>query len=426
MNAPKKVLKALIIDDGEADRLYLKGLLKKKFGIAVAEAGNGLEGLQLLEKELPDFVLLDINMPVMNGQEVLTAIRSDRQFAHLPVIVLTAVKSKSIFKDLISLGVTDYILKPLEYEFAVQRFNQLVEELKSSAVLQGPHNVRTLKSDANKLLVVDADPNFTKFVANILGRRFEVLEASTGAAALELYLQARPLYVCIAEKLPLLNEILLATKIRAVSHNSAKLFLFTDSDPQAIQEKNSFDGLMPKSFVPDVFLQKFAAIALGGEAMSASHAQIIKDHMPSEIFKAVSQTFGIMAGIDLTIVNSRYADKFDSEVFACTPLCNREDKITINVRLVSSFADASWLAEQVLSSRTLSRSETMEVFQEILHTVAGRLRSAFEHYNIMLEELPSTVHGLEEEPSNNSTNLTLVFRSSNDKIFIVTMEQLIG
>jgi CheY-like chemotaxis protein len=95
---PKKVL---IIDDEKMIRLTT-GIILKKNGIEVVEASNGEQGLELLEKERPDLLLLDIMMPVMDGWEVLDKLRAMEGSAGLPVVIFTAgdfIEAKKIAQE---------------------------------------------------------------------------------------------------------------------------------------------------------------------------------------------------------------------------------------------------------------------------------------------------------------------------------------
>jgi CheY-like chemotaxis protein len=81
--------KILIIDDEKMIRLTTGIMLRKK-GVEVVEAASGPQGLELIEKEKPDLLLLDIMMPVMDGWEVLDKVRGMDGFSGLPVVIFTA------------------------------------------------------------------------------------------------------------------------------------------------------------------------------------------------------------------------------------------------------------------------------------------------------------------------------------------------
>jgi len=93
----------------------------------VLYAENGLQGLKTLEKEPIDCMFLDISMPVMNGIEVLEAIRHDEKLKDLPTMMISGVASKEVIMQLVELKVFDYILKPLLKQETVPRIQNFME-----------------------------------------------------------------------------------------------------------------------------------------------------------------------------------------------------------------------------------------------------------------------------------------------------------
>src|SRR5690606_16651028 len=82
---------ALVVDDSRATRTMLRGMLSK-LGFDVVEAGHGVEALQRLEtlEDEVSFALVDWNMPEMDGLELVKSLRSERRYAELPVMMVTA------------------------------------------------------------------------------------------------------------------------------------------------------------------------------------------------------------------------------------------------------------------------------------------------------------------------------------------------
>ena len=96
------------------DEPFLASMYKAKFemeGFEVLRAADGLEGLEIIKKENPDIVLLDIVMPKMDGFDVLTSLHSDAKVARIPVIILTNLGQRSDIEKGLKLGAVDYIVK---------------------------------------------------------------------------------------------------------------------------------------------------------------------------------------------------------------------------------------------------------------------------------------------------------------------------
>ncbi len=102
----------LVVEDKATSRELLRAVLERQ-GYLVLEAANGQEGLQRIQQESPDLVLLDLQIPAPNGYEVLKQIRGDRRLAGLPVVALTASAMQGDRERALAAGFTGYIAKPV-------------------------------------------------------------------------------------------------------------------------------------------------------------------------------------------------------------------------------------------------------------------------------------------------------------------------
>jgi CheY-like chemotaxis protein len=104
----------LVVDDDGSSRLLARTVLEKR-GYAVVEAGDGVEALDRLRQEASvALVVADLNMPEMDGLELLWEMRGDADLSHIPVIVLTGAKDEILETKLIEEGADDYVCKPLD------------------------------------------------------------------------------------------------------------------------------------------------------------------------------------------------------------------------------------------------------------------------------------------------------------------------
>lgn len=124
----------LIVDDNENIRGLLKNVLRFE-GYETASATNGKEALEMLTTDWkPDLILMDIEMPVMDGYQTCKEIRDNKEYSSIPIIVLTAVYNKNVIKKVLTIGANDYIAKPFEPEELLARItahikiNGLMEE----------------------------------------------------------------------------------------------------------------------------------------------------------------------------------------------------------------------------------------------------------------------------------------------------------
>jgi DNA-binding response OmpR family regulator len=112
--------KILTVDDSKTIRMIVKKAFSQ-YNCDLFEAENGVEGLALANKEIPDLIILDITMPVMTGIEMLEKLKSEKELKDIPVIMLTAESGKENVMKIVKMGVKDYIVKPFKGEQLVER-----------------------------------------------------------------------------------------------------------------------------------------------------------------------------------------------------------------------------------------------------------------------------------------------------------------
>jgi len=109
-------MRALIVDDSEMMRMIL-GRILKETGVAVDEAAHGREALVKMNRNGPfDLMFVDWNMPVMDGFELVRAIRSNPTHRAVRIIMLTMEGAEEDVKRAQAAGVDDYMLKPFDQE----------------------------------------------------------------------------------------------------------------------------------------------------------------------------------------------------------------------------------------------------------------------------------------------------------------------
>jgi chemotaxis protein histidine kinase CheA/ActR/RegA family two-component response regulator len=116
----------LVVDDSPSVRRVVSGMLKAN-GWNVQTARDGIEALEVIARERPAAVLLDIEMPRMDGYELMATIRSQEQYRTLPLIVLTSRAATKHQQRAIQLGADDYIIKPYQDEDLLSRIAALVQ-----------------------------------------------------------------------------------------------------------------------------------------------------------------------------------------------------------------------------------------------------------------------------------------------------------
>ena len=115
----------LSIDDSKTIRLHLARLLRP-FACELLEATNGEEGLAVASRANPDLIILDYNMPVMDGIAMLRKMREDPGMKRTPVIMLTADSGLQSLATVARLGVRDYVTKPFREEELLAKVGRII------------------------------------------------------------------------------------------------------------------------------------------------------------------------------------------------------------------------------------------------------------------------------------------------------------
>ena len=117
--------KILVVDD-EPDLVSTVRYRLEYCKFDVVTAGNGDEGLEKAASEKPDLILLDIDMPGMNGHEMLGHLRNRPDLRDIPVIMCTAMCEAEDIAEASSRGVVDYIAKPFDFSELVEKISNVV------------------------------------------------------------------------------------------------------------------------------------------------------------------------------------------------------------------------------------------------------------------------------------------------------------
>ena len=113
-------MKILSVDDSAIIRRIIRGAVEV-LDFEFLEAANGQEALDLLEKESVNLILLDWNMPVLDGFETLTAIRANKKYQDIPIIMVTTEAEKTNVIRAIQAGAQHYFTKPFTQEDLMTR-----------------------------------------------------------------------------------------------------------------------------------------------------------------------------------------------------------------------------------------------------------------------------------------------------------------
>jgi two-component system cell cycle response regulator len=190
--------KILTVDDSKTVRIIVRKAFKS-YDCEILEASNGVEGLAVAGKEMPDLILLDITMPVMDGVEMLTRLKSDPQLKGIPVMMLTAEGGKDNVLRIAKIGIRDYIVKPFKEELLIEKAGRIIE---LKPLTDAPSKVRSIFDAATILVVEDKPAIIQQIQAGLKHTPWKVHGVSTQGEAMDFWTRTPPDLIMISLTLP--------------------------------------------------------------------------------------------------------------------------------------------------------------------------------------------------------------------------------
>ena len=117
-------MRILLVEDNELNRDMLTRRLKRK-GFTVLCAENGQEGIDVAKSKIPDIILMDLSLPVVDGWTAAERLKADATTRSIPIIALTAHAMKEDRERALEAGCDDYDTKPIDFESLLDKINTL-------------------------------------------------------------------------------------------------------------------------------------------------------------------------------------------------------------------------------------------------------------------------------------------------------------
>ena len=231
----------LVVEDNEDVREYLEFTLREYY--KVQTAANGLEGLQTAFDEVPDLILSDIDMPGMDGLELCRSLKTDPRTSHIPVILLTAMRSGETIVLGYETGADDYIIKPFQSRVLFARIKNLLESRRNLRNLFG----KDFNFDPEKVVVNSTDKAFVAKAVSLVTENLMNSEFGVDQLASLLNMSRTPLY----RKIKSLTGQTVHEFIATIRLNkAAELLLSTDQSISEISWQTGFStpGNFSRSF----------------------------------------------------------------------------------------------------------------------------------------------------------------------------------
>ena len=105
----------------------------EKTGYKVLEANNGIEAIEAMSKNHVDMLITDLNMPGMDGFELIAHVKEDEKFKHIPIIILTTEGKKEMVMKGLTLGANSFLQKPIKPDLMLQEVERLLNKAAKGA-----------------------------------------------------------------------------------------------------------------------------------------------------------------------------------------------------------------------------------------------------------------------------------------------------
>ena len=244
----------------------MKRLIDQELACVVSECGDGVEVLQALAHGHVDLLVLDIEMPGLDGIDVLGEIRQSPELRRLPVLMLSKERRKETVLKFVDLGIDGYLTKPLRADTFRSTLDRLRPRLIASHGRRAAEPTATSASSHPAALVVDGDQAYRQFFVDQCRLSGRVLQASSGTEALALYSLSTPPMVFVGGSLGFLAPAVLARRVRTLA--AGRPLYLVQVDPSSDQARpigspgGDYDGAIARTLDPERFRAELAR--LGG------------------------------------------------------------------------------------------------------------------------------------------------------------------
>ena len=374
-------MKVLICDHDATSRFVIRRLLTQHLPCTCYESGDGVEALQLIDEHDIALVILDVDMPEVDGVEVLEAIRSSEAVKSTPVIVISRERREEIVGRLLRLGVSGYLLKPIRTEKLLMALDGLRERLARRRPRRlGASNGLSVGPDSPALLV-DGNLDYRHFFVTQTQKFGPVIGVPSGAAALSKFRQSPTPVVFVGADIGVLSAEMLIPKLRGMSEAPVRVVGIVDTAAPEGAVTALFDDILVRTYVPEKFKTEFkrfvkmpaalsGVIELGGDLgqhLSSAARQVFGMMLDTELESRTSGSSGEMAGalVDMTV----------------------QQRYVVTMKVFTSVDDLKAIASRMLQMpvEELTDEDYLSTATELANLLTGRLKASFEERGVAMD-----------------------------------------
>lgn len=357
----------LVCDDDSALRFVVKRWLTTTLGCVVSESGDGVQALEALDHQNFDLLVLDLEMPRLSGMEVVEAIRESGHCADLPIVVLSNERRQEIVKQVMDLGVSDYLLKPLRATVIRDRIGPLLS--RSRRRRRAAATVLRQLGPETTALLVDGDANFRHVFASVATQFGPMVTADSGADALAAFRASPVDVVFVGRELGIIGAEAMMRKIRDVA-NVPPCFICVAGLDEAAAQAAGFDGRIERSYQPDVLIRGLQPFVRHVGPLTE-----MREELPGfehSLDSAVPQVLGMMA--DLAVSQVEGPASLPGEGLQST-LTTEVGRFSLEVTIAMTMEVATAVAARMLACEPaeVDAEGAASTLSEIANMITGRV-----------------------------------------------------
>ncbi|HPP88549.1 MAG TPA: response regulator, partial [bacterium] len=301
----------LIIDDSKIIHKQLLEILINN-NYRVLQAYNGQEALEILEKQKPDIILTDIEMPIMNGYELCKAVKQNPSTEKIPIVILSSLTTGVDIDRGFDVGANDYLTKPVNAEELISRLDAILKE--------------NIKSTREKILVIDDSKTIRNMVIQGLEQQgFKVYYAVNGKDGLQKALECNPDLITTDYDMPIMNGWELCQELR--KHEKLKeipTIMLTSRDAARDRAKQAAAGV--KAYLTKPFsVDKLLVIVerLIAESKMEREREILRNYVSDAAYQEAVKRGQKMNAKSEMRAKQIFATVMFTDIAQFTPTCEK-------------------------------------------------------------------------------------------------------
>jgi DNA-binding response OmpR family regulator len=410
-----KDIKILLFDKDKNEADMIQGIISGNY-ILLHKVNNENEIIHYLNTIKPDLIVYKYQDSA--SEQMLNEIRNIYSYTQLKIILLIQKIEKKQIEFLISINISDIVLVPVEVTSFRLKFENILTELrtkKSHPVLPGK-----VHQDINlpKCLLVDSDRNFKNLFKELYNRSFNILTADNGEEAIQVFMKFKPELIFLAENIKLINEKVLAQKIRSVDANE-KIKIYYLSGVLRSTSKASiwFDGIIEKSYDPIMFAKHFNKILLIEKDTFRKVLYFVKDGVPQIVNKHLVSIFSSKLDRHITILNKNESINIKTDILFITELTDTKPEFSLTIGLWSSDNYMRQLLDYICGEMIPFNNKAADYLLSFIEEIITSIQIFFMEKGIVLIPNKSRLLNKNENKLNYDWDSEFKFKTDNNELF---------